>query len=102
MPSSLSSKEDLWSKLQDLCSFTWTETHVCAGFMWLTKHPHIAGCGEPSEVDGLWSHPLDGQPGNRGCREMADKDAAGRSSVLLPKRVSEARGAGGRAPLVPL
>lgn len=90
MANSLSSKEDL-------CSLTWTAIHVCTRFMWLTKHPHVAGCGEPSEVDGLWSHPLDGQPGNRGCREMADQDAAGGSAdVLLPKRVSQARRAGGR------
>lgn len=74
MPSSLSPKEDLWSKLQDLC----TKIHVCTctRLISLTKHPHIAGGGEPSEVDGLWSHPLDRQPGNRGCREMADKDTA--------------------------
>ena len=27
----------------------------------LTEHPHIAGRGEPPEVDALWRHPLDGQ-----------------------------------------
>lgn len=38
----------------------------------LTKHPDIAGCGETSEVDGFWGHPLDRQPSNRRCKEMGD------------------------------
>ena len=32
----------------------------------LTKHPDIAGRGEPSEVDALRSHPLDWQLSLRG------------------------------------
>lgn len=38
----------------------------------LTKHPDITGCGETSEVNGFWSHPLDRQPTNRRCKDKGD------------------------------
>lgn len=37
--------------------------------VFLTKHPNVTGCGETSEVNGLWSHPLDGQPSYRRCKK---------------------------------
>lgn len=47
-------------------------TELCVLYHKLTKHPHITGRGEASEVDGFWGHPLDRQPSDRRCKEMRD------------------------------
>lgn len=35
------------------------------------KHPHVAQTSEPSKVDTLWGHPLDGQFASRRCSDRA-------------------------------
>lgn len=44
-----------------------------------TEHPDVARRREPSEVDGFWSHPLDGEFSFRCWRNRDRKDCVFRS-----------------------